>query len=347
MLSRRYFLRLAVAIGCAALASTIPARTATFTDAAGRTVEVPDRIERVMPAGPPAAVLLYTLAPGRMTGWVRPPADAEKPFLAEAYRDLPVTGRLTGKEGDADAETVRKVKPDLILDVGTVNPEYAALADRIQKETGVPYILLDGSLATTPQMLRSLGKLLGEKTQGEALAAYAEAVLQRVDAARAQLPADGRLLVYYGRGKDGLETGGAASINTEFIETVGARNVAEGEAGDGLARVTIEEVAEWKPYVVLTQDRGFQDAAPGDAAWSRVAAISEGRLYRAPGLPFGWIDSPPGVNRLIGLDWLVSVLYPDLSKVDVKQQAREFYRLFYHIDLSDEQLAGLLEGTPH
>ncbi|MBU1210193.1 MAG: hypothetical protein KJ587_02850 [Alphaproteobacteria bacterium] len=42
--------------------------TATLTDSAGRRVEVPDKIEKVFAAGPPAAILFYVLAPERMTG---------------------------------------------------------------------------------------------------------------------------------------------------------------------------------------------------------------------------------------------------------------------------------------
>ena len=52
------------------------------------------------------------------------------------------------------------------------SPEYAELADRIQKETGVPYILLDGSLARTAETLRTLGKLLGKEADAAALAEY-------------------------------------------------------------------------------------------------------------------------------------------------------------------------------
>ena len=45
-------------------------------DSAGRKVEVPDRIERVMAAGPPASILLYMLAPEKMIGWsLKPPLD--------------------------------------------------------------------------------------------------------------------------------------------------------------------------------------------------------------------------------------------------------------------------------
>ena len=49
------------------------AQARTVTDSAGRKVEVPDKIERVFAAGPPASILLYMLAPERMTGWPNPP----------------------------------------------------------------------------------------------------------------------------------------------------------------------------------------------------------------------------------------------------------------------------------
>src|SRR5262245_65095133 len=47
----------------AAMLAPRGARAATVTDGAGRSVPVPARVERVFPAGPPAAIFLYTLAP--------------------------------------------------------------------------------------------------------------------------------------------------------------------------------------------------------------------------------------------------------------------------------------------
>ena len=54
------------------------ALAAAVTDSTGRPVQVPDRIARVLPAGPPAAILLEAIAPDLMLGWTSPvPADAE------------------------------------------------------------------------------------------------------------------------------------------------------------------------------------------------------------------------------------------------------------------------------
>ena len=52
----------------------------TIVDAVGRSVTVPDHIERVFAAGPPASATLYVVAPDRMLGWIRAPSDAARAF---------------------------------------------------------------------------------------------------------------------------------------------------------------------------------------------------------------------------------------------------------------------------
>src|SRR5262249_46361986 len=56
----------------AAMLAPRRAHAASTTDGAGRAVLVPARVERVFPAGPPAAIFFYTLSPRLLIGW--PPA---------------------------------------------------------------------------------------------------------------------------------------------------------------------------------------------------------------------------------------------------------------------------------
>lgn len=343
---RRLFLKALVLCQLCLLAAAVAhAKDGIFIDSAGRTVQLPDHVGRVLAAGPPASVLLYVLAPDRMAGWVREPSAREKEFLAAPYRDLPAYGRLTGKGNTANLETVMSLKPDLIIDVGTIDPTYASLADRVQQQTGIPYVLIDGSFARTPETLRKVGGLLGVPERGEELARYAEHTMEELNAVLAGVPASERPRVYYGRGPKGLETGLAGSINMEILGAVGAVNVAEASGKGGLANVSLEQVLAWNPDVVLTLDPAFQRDVATDPSWAGVAAVRLGHVYRAPTLPFGWFDSPPGVNRLIGVPWLLSVLYPGKSPVDLAAATRSFYKLFYHVDLTDAQLEALLADS--
>ncbi|MGU3537504.1 ABC transporter substrate-binding protein [Methylobacterium sp. A54F] len=329
----------------AALLAAVPAAARPVTDAAGRTVAVPGTVARVLPAGPPASVLLYTLAPGKMAGWVRAPSPAEAALLAAPARDLPGYGRLTGRGGTANVEAVLAAAPDLVLDVGSTGPTYASLADRVQAQTGIPYLLLDGTFAGLPETYRRLGAILGVEARAGELADDAAATIAEIAARVATVPEARRPRVYYGRGPKGLETGLAGSINVEILEAAGARNVAAAAGTGGLAAVSPEQVLAWDPEVILTVDPAVQAAFRTDPLWSGVAAVRANRVYRAPALPFGWFDAPPGVNRLIGLRWLAKLLYPDLFPEPLGATVRTFYRRYYHVDLSEAQLAALLDGT--
>lgn len=336
----------------ALLLTAVPALAREVTDSAGRTVAVPDRILRVMAAGPPASAVVYCLVPRAMVGWQRAPRKEELPYLLPETRNLPELGRLTGRGDTANAEVVLKANPDLIVDFGSVRPTYVSLADATQSRTGIPYILIDGRFEATPPSLRLLGTILGVSDRGEELARYAENLFHRVDTLLSEVPEQSRPRVYLARGPQGLETGLRGSINTEIIERAGGRNVAEATDGrQGIANVSPEQILLWKPDVVVTWDRNFFDTAitSADGVWQSVPAVRNKRVYLAPTAPFGWIDGPPSVNRLIGLAWLAHLLHGERFPFDIRQETRKFYKLFYHVDLADNDLETLIswaDGKP-
>ena len=96
--------------------------------------------------------------------------------------------------------------------------------------------------------------------------------------------------------------------------------------------------------MIVTIDLDFAASVYGDRAWSPVAAVRARRVHLSPKLPFGWVDFPPSVNRLIGLWWLAKILYPDLFAEDLRALTRDFYRQFYHVALSDAQIERVLAG---
>jgi iron complex transport system substrate-binding protein len=317
------------------------ARADSITDAAGRAVNVPETVTRVFPAGPPAAILLYTLAPDLLLGWPRATRAEECAFMLPEICMRPEVGRLTGRGNTANLESVLALKPDLILDVGSTAPTFASLATRVQEQTGIPYALLDGRFEATASTYRLLGALT--RRDAEPFATYAEETLATMTARINRIPEDERPRVYYARGPRGLETGLGGSINVETIEFLGARNVAAERQG-GLATVSIERVLVWNPEVIVTIDRDFAANVRNDPQWKEVEAVRAGRVHLSPKLPFGWVDFPPSVNRLIGLWWLAKILYPDRFDEDIRELTRDFYSRFYHVTPSDAAIDGVLEG---
>src|SRR5208282_2175888 len=143
MLSRRSLLLFPLALEAAFMES---AWASDFIDSAGRTLRLPDSIKRIIPAGPPAEALLYSLAPDTLAGFIEPWTDIQRQAGIEKVRDLPTIPRITRKEGAPDAAAIQDLHADIIIDYGAIDARYALLADTIQSVTGVPYLVLDGRL---------------------------------------------------------------------------------------------------------------------------------------------------------------------------------------------------------
>lgn len=274
-----------------ALLMPVVGRAAELVDATGRHVTLPEHIARVLPAGPPAAVLLAALAPDLMVGWPAKLTPEGRAALDPITAKLPEVPRLTG---NADVtEAVRALAPDLIVDYGTVSPEYATLAEKTQARTGIPTVLLDGALTATPAVLRALGAALHRAERGEALAREAEAVLALPP------PAHG-LRVVYARGPDATLLAAPGGGPAEVFERLHWQLLApEGTGNSRMA--TPAQVAALDPDYVIVADPA---SVAQVRAWPGLRAAAAGHVLADPGQPFGWIAEPPSINRLLGLIWL-------------------------------------------
>ena len=318
-----------------------PGWAADFVDSAERYVALPDRIGRVMAADQSAAVLVFVLAPEKLVGWSRPLSREQRAYLPAKFARLPFTGQLSGPTPTGSADAVVRLHPDLIIETGIVSPEAAARADAIQQQTRIPYILLDGGIQQIPDTLATVGAMLGVAERGQDLASSARTAIGALRGRLLITESTERPLVYYGRGADGLETGLARSQVMAAIDQAGVINVAA-RLGSELTRVNREQIFQWDPAIIIAQQRSFYNALQRDRRWRGLAAVTKKRVYLAPPEPFGWIDDPPGVNRIIGLPWLSALCYPDVYQEDLRASVREFYDQFYRIKLSDRQLEALV-----
>jgi iron complex transport system substrate-binding protein len=316
----------------------------SIIDSTGRTVIAPDKVLRVYPAGPPAAVELYTLAPDLLIGWLEPIGPQEREFLLPEIAARPKIPRLTGRGSDnINIDALTSLKPDLVVDIGNVGGSYASLAERVQQQSNVPYVLLDGHLDRIGATYRALGTLIGRSDAAEPLAHYAETTIATVTQRSAAVPSQARPRVYYARDASGLQTARGDSMVAEPIAFVGAENVVPEQQG-GQVTVTVEQVVAWNPDIIIASDKEFARGVRSDPAWAVIAAVKNGRVHLAPRQPFGWVDYPPAANRLIGLWWLAKIFYPDRFPEDIKALARDFYTTFYHVTPTPAQIERVLAG---
>lgn len=76
-----------------------------------------------------------------------------------------------------------------------------------------------------------------------------------------------------------------------------------------------------------------------------MPAVKSGRVYVPPDVPFGWFDSPPSLNRLLGVQWLARILHPKLFPEPLAPRVKAFHALYYHREPTGAQVRTLLEAA--
>lgn len=325
--------------------------TREITDMAGRKVTVPaaEDIESVFSTGPVAAIFMYMVAPDKLLGWNYELNDVEKSIILEKYHDLPNFGM-----GDAiNYEAVIAANPTIALNCGKINDAMVSDCDTLSKSLGIPVIAVDNELNNSAEAFRFMGELLGVEDHAEEIAEYSEKIFTDI-ASLADIPEDEKVSVYFGNGEDSLETAPRGSQHAQILDAVNVTNVADLELGDGSrVQISAEQLLAWNPDVIVVNGEPKADKSGNSAAedilsnpdYASLKAVQDNKVYGTPNAPFSWVDRPAGPNRLIGMRWLSAVVYPEYIKCDVNEEIREFFNLFYHVDLSDEQLENVLKGT--
>jgi iron complex transport system substrate-binding protein len=335
--------------------TTDPMADRTVTDDAGRSVTVPGvgALSKIYYTGATGEIFCFTLAPELAGGTTYQWTQAELSMLPPAMATLPYLGTTSGGK-QLNPEAIVQAGIQLIVSVATDKPTAtdATSADDLQQQTGIPVVVYSGAFDDMANTYTELGALLGREEQAKQLADYCTSTLASVKAAVAQVPSDQRVSVYYAEGPDGLSTEPDSSSHALAFQIAGADNVAasvEAAGGKGMSPVSLEQVLAWNPQVIIawsTEVRGgASDTIPTDPDWSTVSAVQNGRVYTMPNVPFAWCDRPPAVNRILGIEWLANILYPSYYNVDMVQQTEQFYSLFYHVDLTDDQAKDLLGNS--
>ena len=327
------------------------AETREITDMAGRKVTVPtaENIESVFSAGPVAAIFLYMVVPDKLLGWNYELNDVEKSIILDKYQDLPNFGM-----GDAvNYEAVIAANPTIAINSGKINDAMVSDCDALSESLGIPVVAVDNELNNSAEAFRFMGELLGVEDHAEELAQYAEQVFTDINVL-SDIPEEKKVSVYFGNGEDSLETAPRGSQHAQILDVINAVNVADLELGDGSrVQISAEQLLAWDPDVIVVNGEPKADKSGSSAAedilsnpdYASLKAVQDQKVYGTPNAPFSWVDRPAGPNRLIGMRWFSALIYPEYIKCDINEEIHKFFDLFYHVDLSDEQLENVLKGT--
>lgn len=324
-----------------------PNATVLFTDSVGREVEVPANIERIAVSGPLAQIMIFALAPEKMVGIASEWDATAAKYLPTEYYNLPVLGQLYGGKGELNLETLLSSGAQVVIDVGEPKDTIVEDMDALQEQTGLPFVHISAYTATTGDAYRMLGKLLNLEDKAEVLATYCDTVYAKTLAIMDEVGEGGKVRLLYLLGDKGLNVIAEGSYHAEAINML-SNNIAvvDDPSSKGTGNETdMEQIMLWNPDVILFAPDSIYDTVGNDPTWKNVAAIQNGKYYEVPFGPYNWLGFPPSVQRYLGMMWMSQLLYPDIAQYDLYSEVSQYYQLFYHTNLTQEQYNELVANS--
>ena len=314
--------------------------TRTFTDSLGREVTLPTDLTKIAISGPLAQIVVFAIAPEMMVGIANEWSQEAKDLIPGEYYTLPLLGQLYGGKGELNLETLLQSGAQVVIDVGEQKDGMADDLNALQEQTGIPFVHIDCYTATMGDTYRALGTLLGKETEGNALAEYCDGILTRTKEIAGSVEKANLLYCLGDKGQNVIAQG---SYHAEVIDLL-SNNLAVVESpsskGSG-NEVDLEQILAWNPDVILFAPDSIYETVGDDAAWQNVTAIKEGNYYEVPNGPYNWMGFPPSVQRLLGMMWMAKILYPEAADYDLYPAVAEYFKLFYHTELTEEQFNAL------
>ena len=318
--------------------------TREFTDSVGRTVTVPNEVTKVAVSGPLTQIVLFALCPDKLVGISGAWSKEAEQYIAKEYYNLPELGQLYGGKGELNLETLLASGAEVVIDVGepkgTVNEDLDALSE----QTGIPFVHITATLSTMADAYRQLGELLGMADEAEVLAKYCEENYALVSGIADSVD---KVKLLYCLGDQGLNVIAKGSFHAEVIDMLSDNlAVVEEPSSKGSGNeVDMEQIMLWDPDVILFASGSVYATAAKDEMWKNVRAIKEGNYYEVPFGPYNWMGFPPSVQRYMGMLWMAKLLYGYAADYDMYEKTAEYFKLFYHCDLTEEQYNALIANS--
>ena len=241
-------------------------------------------------------------------------------------------------------ETLLASGAEVVIDVGEPKDSIVEDLDALTEQTGIPFVHVTATTETMGDAYRKLGELTGMAEEAEALAAYCDETYARVLAIAERVE---KANLLYCLGDAGQNVVAAESYHAEIIDLL-SNNLAvvddPSSKGSG-NEVDMEQILLWNPDVILFAPGSIYASVGEDAAWQQVTAIQNGAYYEVPFGPYNWMGFPPSVQRYLGMLWMAKVLYPEAAEYDLYTEVAEYFRLFYHSELTEAQYDALVANS--
>lgn len=319
--------------------------TRTVKDSKGNDIEIPANVTKVAPIIGAFAQVTEMLDPG--AGKIVASVQGVDEQFATLFPDY--------KAANPNNYNARSVE-DLIAAGCQVAYGPSSLFSDEQvaqlKKGGVAFVGLD-KIQTVDGMcecIQTIGQILGDeqtKTAEQFVKYYKDGISDATQRTSKLADVDKLKLLQLRYSGDAYGTTNGDDISNEYFEAAGAINTAVSYAGDSNGKqltVDAEQILAWNPDVIITDNAAGTEHVLADPALQKVKAVQNKRVYTCPtGLYLWSVRSGEGA---LCTPWVGTKLYPELfSDVNIPNKIKEFYKTYYHHDLSDADAQAINDGT--
>lgn len=282
-------------VGCSKQPNTQPPKTTRhFVDEAGRGVDVPAQVDRVVSLAPNLTEIVYAIGAGdRLVG-------------NTTYCDYPAEARQVEKVGDTlqpNVERILALRPQLVL-ISTASQLEAFTAQLAQHEIAV-YVTDPHDLEGVFRSISNIGELLNQHEQTKqlliSLRARTTAVQNAVNSFR-------RPRVFYQLSAEPLYTAGREAFVTDIIRRGGGESVTAHVPG-AWPRYSAESALAAEPEAIILPTGGSMGGANSTVApaLQKSPAVLNGRVLKINDDHL----TRPGPRSVDGLEELARALHPE------------------------------------
>lgn len=238
-----------------------------------------------------------------------------------------------GNKKNFNLEECAKLNPDLvILPIGL--KDYVSQLEELE----IPVVIVNPeNMESFKDLVRMLGQASGHEEDAEELLAYYEKLQREIEEKLRDVTDKKR--VYFASGEDVLRSAASEMFQYEIVAAAKGDAVFSDLSGNGWTEISAEQLMVYDPEYIFMENRAGVDAKvlAEDAGFASLQAVANGNVFAFPSEIETW--DTPGVSSILGIYWMSSVLYPEeISMDEVSEEAEEFYREFFEIEVTEEQL---------
>lgn len=303
----------------------------TVVDQLGREVELDGTPEKIISSYYISTSLLINLGVQDKLVGIEAKAKTREMYkkVAKELIDLPAVG--TSKE--INVEECANLNPDLVI-IPTRLKEFIPKFEELK----IPVIAIEPeTLDQFKETVKLIGKAVGKEEKANKLVNYYDDTISKVKELNKNLTE--KQNVYLAGSDSVLKTCTSKMYQNYMFEVCGGENVTK-ELTDGYwTTISVEELVKKNPDVIYMVGYASysKDDILKDERLKGVNAINNNKVYVFPSTLEAWDYPTP--SSMLGILWLENNLHPDLySKEDYIKDAKEFYKEFYDIEVSEEEL---------